>query len=482
MNVTEILRRQARARPDAPAVAGGAAIHGIAENRVYSYAELDRVVDAIAIRAMGWGVAPGEHVALLLKGQMPNLLLRLGLARAGIPYSNLTYPGDRALRIRLRRSEDSPDERAIIAAPEWWSEASDRPAPMHAGGDALLQRQGTSGTSGMSKLVPVSHAMYTARWQRTIGVPLPREPRLLCVSGPSGLGFGYALSVFEAGGMVALLGPGDDPLTLVERHRVGVLVASPYAIAATIGRRPADAPPPATLEQVVLSGSRLSAETIRLVSERLRASVVCMYGSTEAGPLAAGAAAAMSGIDGATGYVLPGVEVQPVDERGAVLPPGTVGRLRIRAPGLAREYFGDPLATANAFRDGWFYPNDVGTVTEDGTLVITGRADDLINVGGSKYAPEIIESVLLRVAGVRDAAAFGISDALGKDVVHAAIVTDGDVDVDAIEAAFRAAPGVPPPSVVLRVPELPRNDNGKINRAGLAHFVNATRTGAGSRT
>lgn len=69
-----------------------------------------------------------------------------------------------------------------------------------------------------------------------------------------GLGFGYALSVFEAGGTVVLLGPGDDPLGLVDRHRVNVLVASPYAIDTTLRHRPPDAAPPASLEQVVLSG------------------------------------------------------------------------------------------------------------------------------------------------------------------------------------------------------------------------------------
>lgn len=477
MNLTACLRRQARERPDAPAVVCGAAIDGVGEGRVYAYAELDRIVDAIAIRALRWGVAPGQHVTLLFKMHLPILLMQLGLARAGIAFSSETYPGDPALRIRLRRSDVSPGERAILAAPSWWSEASDVPAPMHAGGDALLKRQATSGTTGTPKLVPYTQAMYAARWHRTIGAPLPHDARLLCVSGPGGLGFGYALSVFEAGGTVVLLGPEDDALTLVDRHRVNVLVASPYAIAATIERRPADAGRPASLEQVVLSGSRLTAATLRLVSERLGATVVCMYGSTEAGPLAAGVASAMPDVDGATGFLLPGVEVEALDEHGAVLPPGEIGRLRIRTPGLASEYFGDPEATAAAFRDGWYYPSDLGTVLRDGTLVITGRADDLINVGGSKFAPETFESVLLRIPGVREAAAFGVPDALGKHVVHAAIVADDDVGVAAIEAAFRTTRGVPPPSVVLRVPRLPRNDNGKLNRAGLVHFVQTTRGG-----
>ena len=470
MNLTHRLRVQARIRPDAPAVVCGAAIDGVAENRVYTYGELDRVVDAIAMRAATWGAGPGEHVAILVRAHLPLLLLRLGLARAGVPFAGATFDGDPSIRVQLPEAGASPDGRTLTAAPGWWSLASGSEAPMAPGGEALLKRQATSGTTGTAKLVPVTHAMYAARWGRTIGLPLPDDVRLLCVSGPGGLGFGYALSVFEAGGTVVLLGPDDDALTLVERHRVNVLVLSPYAIGQTLARRPTGAKPP-SLEHVVLSGSRLTRELLRSASERVCDRIVCMYGSTEIGPIAAGAAAAMPDTDGATGFLLADIDVQAIDERGAVLPPGRVGRLRMRGPGMAREYWRDPEATARQFVAGWFYPNDVGAVTQDRTLVIQGRADDLINVGGSKFAPETFEEVLLRVPGVVDAAVFGVPDALGKHRVHAAVVTSGEIDLAAIEAAFRSAHGLPAPAVVLRVPGLPRTAQGKLNRAALVHYV-----------
>lgn len=475
MNLTERLRRQALARPDAPAVVCGSAIEGVPQGRVYSYAELDRIVDALAIRAAGWGIAPDEHVVLLFRAQLPVLLLRLSLARAGLAFTNVAQAGDASVRIRLHASESPREARSIIAHPNWWSDGSDVSAPMCRDAGVLLQRQGTSGTTGAPKLVPVTQAMYAARWGQAIGLPLPHDPRLLCVSGPGGLGFGYALSVFERGGTVVLVGPEDNPLELAERHRANVLVASPRAITSALERRPSDAPPIASLEQVVLSGSRLTTAMLRLASERIGGSVVCMYGSTEAGPLAAGLASSMPDVDGAAGFLLPGVDVQAVDEHGNALPPGRVGTLRMRAPGMAREYFRDREATARAFRDGWFYPNDYGTVMSDGALVVTGRADDLINVGGSKIAPEAIEGVILGVPGVRDAAAFGVPDALGRQVVHVAIVADGDVDPEAIRAAFRGVRNVAPPSVLLRVARLPRNDNGKLVRSELVRHLRMMR-------
>lgn len=471
MNLTACLRRQSGERPDAPAIVCGATAAGTPDGLVYSYARLDRVVDAIALRASGWDVGPDEFAILDFKTHLPILLLRLGLARAGIPFANSSYPGDPSPSVHLGHDGGPPGRRRIIATPAWWTDASGVPAPMHAGGDVLLKRQATSGTTGRPKRVPITQAMYAARWHRPIGAPLPHNARLLCVSGPGGLGFGYALSVFEAGGTVVLLGPGDDPLGLVDRHRVNVLVASPYAIDTTLRHRPPDAAPPASLEQVVLSGGRLSVELLRLVSRRLCANIIGMYGSTETGPLAAGPVSALPETDGAAGFLLPGAEVQAIDDRGDVLPPGRIGQLRMRTPGLAREYLGDPEATSRAFRDGWFHPNDIGTVTPDGVLVITGRGDDLINVGGSKFAPEVIERVLLRVAGLREAAAFGVPDALGKDTLHAAIVADDDLDAGAILAAFRSTRGIPPPQVVLRVPHLPRGENGKVDRQALVRLA-----------
>lgn len=473
MNLTARLREVARLRPDAPAVVAGQSIENVPAGRVFTYEAFDRILDAIAIRALNWGLHPDEHVSLALRPHFPMLALRLGLARAGIATSSGEGGTGASVRIAMRDAPSPSGERVVVVDPEWWTvPARARPAPMHPGGDVAFALQPTSGTSGAPKSVPITHAQIAMRMRAQDTVPHPPDARVLCTSGPSG-GFGlvHALRAFDAGGTVVVATVADDVAGLIARHRVNTLAASPYAVGRLIDSLPPGAPRPPSLAQVNLSGAPITAALARIVAERVCESVLCTYGSTEVGPIAIGYARDMRGIDGATGFLLPTAAAEALDADGRPLPRGHMGPLRMRSPAMGSEYYRNPEATARTFRDGWCYPGDVGMVTDDGILVIAGRNDDLINVGGSKIAPETIERLLMLVPGVTDAAAFGVPDGLGRQVVHAAIVVDRDVEVDALQQVFRSHVGTPPPSVVLRVPQLPRDESGKLRRDALVHFV-----------
>ena len=85
---------------------------------------------------------------------------------------------------------------------------------------------------------------------------------------------------------------------------------------------------------------------------------------------------------------------------------GEPGEVRIRNGYMAQGYRDAPEATARAFRDGWFHPGDLARWDAGGALVIIGRVDQIINLGGTKVDPFEIEEVLLGVKGVRQAAVF----------------------------------------------------------------------------
>jgi acyl-CoA synthetase (AMP-forming)/AMP-acid ligase II len=162
--------------------------------------------------------------------------------------------------------------------------------------------------------------------------------------------------------------------------------------------------------------------------------------------------------------VFPGVEVQAVDADDQPLPPGTEGVLRVRSGGCAGAYFDAPAASALVFRDGWVYPGDVGTVAPDGLVTLAGRPSEVINQGGVKVLPQLVEDVLLSVPEIGEAAAFGVPDDMGITRVWAAIVPNGRVDMSAVHALCRERLRMRAPTSILQMEALPRNEAGKVLR------------------
>ena len=190
-----------------------------------------------------------------------------------------------------------------------------------------------------------------------------------------------------------------------------------------------------------------------------------------------------------------GTEVRVVSRDGDLLrpcPPGTIGRVQIRGPGVITEYAaGGPAGAIDA--DGWLETGDLGHLDQDGYLFLAGRSDDVINRGGEKIYPREIEEFLLTQPGVRSAVVVAASDeVLGQRPV--AYVVPADPAVPAVSAdpaarlrtrragsGGRAARGVltelprpKRPTEFCLVPELPLGATGKVSRRRLRELATAT--------
>jgi acyl-CoA synthetase (AMP-forming)/AMP-acid ligase II len=76
------------------------------------------------------------------------------------------------------------------------------------------------------------------------------------------------------------------------------------------------------------------------------------------------------------------------------------GRVRVRSDFAVDHYLSDPEESKRVFRDGWFYPGDLGTLSAEGLLVVTGRELAVLDLGGDKISPEAIEAVLSQFPGI----------------------------------------------------------------------------------
>nr|QQZ49122.1 hypothetical protein JKL49_18465 [Phenylobacterium glaciei] len=125
-------------------------------------------------------------------------------------------------------------------------------------------------------------------------------------------------------------------------------------------------------------------------------------------------------------------------------------------------YLDNPEGSEARFRDGWFWPGDLGAVSAAGVLQVMGRTDDLMNIGGSKFLAGRLEALVLRVDGVLDAAAFVAPDEQQLDAPHVAYVANDELDLTPLRMIFTQALGRE--ARLLRVLEIPRNAMGKIQR------------------
>ena len=172
---------------------------------------------------------------------------------------------------------------------------------------------------------------------------------------------------------------------------------------------------------------------------------------------------------GFVGTPLPGVEVRLVNEAGDDVADGVPGELLVRSPGVFREYWGRPDATAAACAEGgWFRTGDVAA-RDHGAFRILGRLSvDIIKTGGEKISALEVEAVLREHPDIADCAVVGLPDAEWGEAVAAIVVVRGESVVLLPQLRDWARPRLSGPRLprhLLTVPALPRNAMGKVVKA-----------------
>ena len=168
-------------------------------------------------------------------------------------------------------------------------------------------------------------------------------------------------------------------------------------------------------------------------------------------------------------------EVKVVDDAGTTLARGSEGEILTRGPALFLGY-ADPGQTAEAFDgEGYFRTGDIGFVTPQNAVVITGRKKDLIIRGGENLSAKEIEDALHRHPGVREAAAVSMPHARLGETVCAYVIPEGTAQPSLAElAAFLESQGLAKqkfPERVELVADFPRTASGKIKKDILRRMI-----------
>jgi acyl-CoA synthetase (AMP-forming)/AMP-acid ligase II len=476
MNIVEPILFHCKAQAPMPAMcAPGHALP------LVSYGRLEQFIYSIARNGRAQGLGPGNVVALLIEEPILHAAFILGLAYLGVETVSVRG-ADLPAELRIDAViADKPhvfkNTTRVILADMNWLAGDGRPMPGHvspAGGACRIIL--TSGTTGDPKGVAFSHDMLMERIARhnwTFGSAVPACSRIFVDPGlGTAIGFLFWLYTLAKGGTVVVRGPDVvETMQAFILYNVQCMVGSPAALAEFVGYYESAPALTAPLDVVLSVGGLLPRSLSVRVRARICSNLIACYGSTEANIVATAPAHAIADIAGAVGYLTPGVTVGIVDGSGTALPAGSEGLVRISGRYTVDCYRGDTDGARSAFRDGWFYPGDIGRLTADGLLVLTGREKAVLNLGGDKVSPERIEQVLASCAGVRQAAAFAMPNSAGIEELVVAVVA---AEFDAAALRRHCERGLPVglvPARFIRLADIPRNDMGKIDRKRLADLV-----------
>jgi long-chain acyl-CoA synthetase len=517
VNVADVVREAAEGHPSKAAL--------IFQGRMYSYEELDDIVDTTGAALAALGVRQGDRVALIA-GNVPEFVscfygtLRIGavisplnvmltleelapiLADSGakVAISDLTLlPGLLSIR------EELPDLQTIVAiggppAPSGTVSleealATDVDMPeVEVEPDDLAVLAYTAGTTAEPKGAMLTHRNLVANLEQMANVPdlAERPDDVVLLALP--LFHIYALNVIlgltartaATAVMVERFDP-EETLELIERHRVSVLFGAPPMFAAWID---------ALRKRVERGHSKRDVSSVRLAvsgaaalpeavfegfRDRFGITIWEGYGLTEAAPAVTSNAVGPQAKPESVGLPLPGVEVRLVDETGEDVEDDDPGEIWVRGPNVFAGYWNRPQETEAIFRDGWLRTGDVAYRDDDGYLHIVDRKKDLIIVSGFNVYPKEVEEAIELHPSVAEAAVVGVPDDRTGEAVQAWVVPGEGRSLDPEEiseflqtrlARFKQ------PKEIRVVEELPHHVTGKVLRRALREIDQEEAAGA----
>jgi long-chain acyl-CoA synthetase len=218
--------------------------------------------------------------------------------------------------------------------------------------------------------------------------------------------------------------------------------------------------------ELCLVGGVVSGEIAGRFLTRFRVPLRQIYGTTETGTICADTAPPSQVRSGTAGHALPGVSVRIGDDPRSPVEPEVPGRIWLSTPAYLMEGYGFPPALEAAGTvDGWWGTPDVGRLSADGCLTVSGRLDDTFRTSsGHLVSSDSVAAVLEGYPGVAEAAVVSLAGAKGPELALL-VESFGDLSVAELRRHLaRALPAWSQPRVIELAPALPRLANGRIDR------------------
>jgi acyl-CoA synthetase (AMP-forming)/AMP-acid ligase II len=380
MNIVEPIFAQCRNKPWELALCAPGTELGLV-----SYARLQRCVDNICRRIIATGITPRSRVGIVIADPIFHGMVIIALTRLGVITVSATG-ADVSWPIKLDGViADGPVQssagKTVLANAAWTAGDDKPPAQKHlyrAALDDVCRVFLTGGNGRQQRAIAMTHGMIATRLDRQKLFLGPRAPFCdrthLDLPLAGALGFQVMLGTLWRGGALVMTWDARKTLAAVAAYNVQNMVSAGQSLLKLAELAKSHPGYRSQLEAVFCAG-HLRPERYEIIRAHLCSNLTIGHIASDRTMVASMPAQFASAIPGAVGYVMPGVEVEIVDEQGHAFPPGQKGNVRIRSDHGAKEYVDDPSETQRAFRNGWFYPARRGQLTSDNVMVISSKAN-----------------------------------------------------------------------------------------------------------
>lgn len=480
--LSDVLRGVAAAHPGHPAI--------VEDGRRVDYATLAAGVGAAASCLGAAGAGPGATIALLLPNGLAFVRSFFALAHLGAA----VLPLNPILREReLAAVIAEAGVRLVATSPELREQATRVAALRPAGGGRVLVVDGravawpavgeatndpflylhSSGSTGRPKRVARSQGLLLAEVRRLIpALGFSPDDRVLAVapfSHVNGLMRSMVAGLLSGATLVPL--PRFERRLVahtIEERRISVFIGVPFMFAMLAESRWPVAPDFSSLRLCISSSAPLPTQVAAKFSRRYGRPIRQLYGTTETGSVAVDMGPESALATDCVGVPLDGVEVGIFTESRQPVPEGETGDIGIRSPAAASGHLDESAATVAAFRDGYFFPGDVGRKDAAGRIYLVGRKSLFINRGGYKVNPYELEALIRGHPKVQEVAVVGVDSPFGDQRVKAVVVPSAPCgESEIIDFCRENVADFKVPGIVEFRRELPTTPTGKILRQEL---------------
>lgn len=474
LNAADAIFHNARRRPSHPAI--------VEDARTITYAELADLIAKTSGQLESIGAKPGDVIGVSLDDNADHIVALMAIAW----YGAVILPMDvRWTTEEKQRVANHFGARFVLVPPggemlsgvetvpfdEVWRQG----VASHDGRGKFVRRREqplvlslSSGTTGTPKGPLVTHGHVLSRlYIYAFSLTFNEADRYMAATPLYFGGARFMTMAYLFMGATVVLFPApykpEELAQAVNDKRVTSLFLVPTLLRRLIEMPKTAAPLFPDLRLLITSGSSLYPQERREIMRELSPHLFNFYSSTEGGGISLLRPEHPDEASMSVGQVVFGAEVQVIDDQHRPVAPGTVGAIRYRGGSVADSYYRNPEDSKVAFRDGWYYPGDLGRFDAHGFLYLTGRAKDMIIRGGVNIYPAEIEQTLIAHPAVADAAVVGWpSQERGEEVAAFVVRRAAVTETDLLEHCRRSLAPYKLPKGFFFVDELPKSALGKV--------------------